>query len=230
MAFDKQAIKDQSRRILDPVVAILASMGVSPMLVSVAGLVISLYAAILITKGSLFWAGFWLLISGLCDVLDGALARERGRETKFGAFVDSTFDRVSELLVFGAILLYYSGGDSGRKYPELLVVVILVAMAGSVLVSYARARIEGLGETCTVGLLERPERLILLIVGLFLSPLLIFVLILIAFGTVVTVLQRIHHAHEVLSGPPGLPPSTGDSEERASTTPAPIDEEPPPAT
>lgn len=222
MAFDKQAIKDQSRRILDPIVALLASMGVSPMLVSVIGLVISLYAAILITKGSLFWAGFWLLISGICDVLDGALARERGQETKFGAFVDSTFDRISELLVFGALLLYYDG----RGYADTLLVVILVAMAGSVLVSYARARIEGLGQSCTVGLLERPERLILLIVGLFLGRhLLMFVLMLIAFGTVVTVLQRIHHAHEVLAGPPDPQPSAGESEAQGS-----VDDEPPSAT
>ena len=227
MAFDKQAIKDKSRRILDPVVAILASTGASPMLVSVVGLVISLYAAILITRGSLFWAGFWLLISGVCDILDGALARERGQETKFGAFVDSTFDRISELFVFGALLLYYKG----QGYSETLLVIILVAMAGSVLVSYARARIEGLGETCTVGLLERPERLVLLIVGLLLGRhFLVFVLTLIAFGTVITVLQRIHHAHEVLSGPPGPPPSMEEREEPAPQTPAPADEEPPPAT
>jgi CDP-diacylglycerol--glycerol-3-phosphate 3-phosphatidyltransferase len=220
MAFDKQAIKDKSRRVLDPVVAILASIGASPMLVSVVGLVISLYAAILITRGSLFWAGFWLLISGICDVLDGALARERGQVTKFGAFVDSTFDRVSELFVFGAILLYYN--DLG--YSDTLLLVILVAMGGSVLVSYARARIEGLGQTCTVGLLERPERLVLLIAGLLLGRIfLMLVLILIAFGTVITVLQRIHHAHEVLHGGPAGTPPVDDSAEPAET------EEPPPA-
>ncbi len=226
MAFDKQAIKDKSRRILDPVVAILASIGVSPMLVSVCGLVIGLIAAILITRGAFFWAGFWLLISGLCDVVDGALARERGQETKFGAFVDSTFDRISEFLIFGAILLYYNA----RGYSETLLVVILIAMGGSFLVSYARARIEGLGRTCTVGLLERPERFILLIVGLFLGRhILIFVLTLIAFGTVITVLQRIHHAHEVLTDGPAEPePSSGEEAELSQTPPSFGDEEPPP--
>jgi CDP-diacylglycerol--glycerol-3-phosphate 3-phosphatidyltransferase len=226
MAFDKQAIKDKSRRILDPVVAVLASTGVSPMLVSVIGLVISFCAAILITKGSLFWAGILLLISGICDVLDGALARERGKETRFGAFVDSTFDRIGELFIFGAILIYYNG----LRYSDTLLVVILVAMGGSVLVSYARARIEGLGQTCTVGHLERPERLILLIVGLFLGRhLLVFVLTLMAFGTVVTVLQRIHHAHEVLSADPPKPNlKPGGGEEPPQFQASSGDEEPPP--
>ncbi len=194
MALDKQAIKDKTRRILDPVVSLLASLGVPPVAVSILGLLISVYGAYVVSQGFLFRGGIWLLIGGICDVLDGAVARKRGKETLFGAFIDSTIDRISEFVFFGGILLYYSE----RGYGLFILVIIWLAMGGSFLVSYARARIEGLGHSCTVGLLERPERLILLILGLLLGPrALVAVLILIAFGTVVTVLQRIHHAYEV---------------------------------
>ena len=194
MALDKQAIKDKTRRILDPVVSLLASLGVPPIAVSILGLLISVYGAYAVSQGFLFRGGLWLLIGGICDVLDGAVARKRGKETLFGAFIDSTIDRISEFVFFGGILFYYSE----RGYGLFLLVIIWMAMGGSFLVSYARARIEGLGHSCTVGLLERPERLTLLILGLLLGPrALVAVLILIAFGTVVTVLQRIHHAYEV---------------------------------
>ncbi len=199
MGFNKSAIKERSRRILDPAIALLASIGVPPMVVTTLGLVGSLVAACVIARGSLFWGGVWVLAAGLCDVLDGGLARRLGRDTKFGAFVDSTFDRVSEFVVYGALLLHYAQAG----YSNVLPAVIWVAMGGSFLVSYARARIEGLGHTCTVGLLERPERLALLIAGLlFGHAVLVAALVVIAFGTVVTVLQRIHHAYEVMRREP----------------------------
>lgn len=205
MGIDRQAIKDKSRRILDPVVSFLTSLGIPPIAVSIVGLILSVYGAYAVAQGSLFRGGIWLLIGGICDVLDGAVARQRGKETPFGAFIDSTFDRISELVFFGAILFYYSE----RGYGLFLMVIIWVAMGGSFLVSYARARIEGLGHSCTVGFLERPERITLLIVGLLLGRrMLVAVLILIAFGTVVTVLQRIHHAHYVTRGGSQGPPPT----------------------
>ena len=194
MGFNKSAIKERSRRVLDPVVTLLASIGVPPLLVSVLGLAGSFCGAYVIARGSLFWGGVWAFASGVCDVLDGSLARYRGQETKFGAFIDSTFDRVCEFVIYGAILFYYVE----RGHPLLLLAVIWVAMGGSFLVSYARARIEGLGHRCTVGLLERPERLTLLIAGLVLGhTVLVVALILIAFGTVITVLQRVQHAYQV---------------------------------
>ncbi len=204
MAFDRRAVKQRSRRVLDPLVSLLATAGVSPMLVSILGLVGSLCGAYVIVRGSLFWGGIWTLASGVCDVLDGGLARYRKRETKFGAFIDSTFDRVGELLVYGAILLYYSE----RGYPLVLLAVICVALGASFLVSYARARIEGLGCSCTVGLLERPERMVLLIAGLLLGHrALVAALLLIACGAVITVVQRIRHAYDVTRGEPRTPPA-----------------------
>jgi CDP-diacylglycerol--glycerol-3-phosphate 3-phosphatidyltransferase len=199
MVLGKQAIRERTRRILDPVVALLASMGVPPVLVSILGLVGSLFAAYVVSRGSLFWGGIWTLVSGICDMLDGSLARRRGQVTKFGAFIDSTFDRASEFVIYGAILLYFLLHYSERGYPLVLLTVIWVAMGGSFLVSYARARIEGLGHQCTVGLLERPERLTLLVVGLVLGrTALVVALVLIAFGAVITVLQRIQHAYQVM--------------------------------
>jgi phosphatidylglycerophosphate synthase len=160
----------------------------------VAGLAAALFGAWVIGAGSLFWGGVWTLVSGVCDVLDGGLARQRDRQTQFGAFIDSTFDRVSELLTYSAILIFFST----RGYPRVLLVVICAAMGASFLVSYARARIEGLGHACTVGLLERPERMAILIAGLLLGRrALIVALFVIAFGASVTVVQRILHAHDV---------------------------------
>jgi CDP-diacylglycerol--glycerol-3-phosphate 3-phosphatidyltransferase len=194
MVFDRATIKERSRRILDPVVALLASSGASPMLVSVLGLAAAVWAAVVIVRGSLFWGGVWTLVSGVCDVLDGGLARHQGRQTQFGAFIDSTLDRVGELCVFSAILIFYGA----RGYPLVLLGVICAAMGASFLVSYARARIEGLGHACTVGLLERPERMTLLIAGLLLGRrALVAAVFCLAFGASITVLQRIQHAYDV---------------------------------
>jgi phosphatidylglycerophosphate synthase len=204
MALDKRMVKERARRLLDPLLTLLAAAGVSPMWVSILGLVGSLLGAYVIARGSLFWGGIWTFVSGICDVLDGGLARRLGRQTEFGAFVDSTFDRIGELLVYGAILLYYSE----RGYPLVLLVVICVALGASFLVSYARARLEGLGHTCTVGLFERPERMALLIAGLLLGRrALVAALLLIAFGAVITIVQRVQHAYDVTRGERRAPPS-----------------------
>jgi len=127
MTLERQAIKDRTRRILDPVIAGLVSLGVPPILISVLGLVFSFYGAVLVAKGSLFWSGFWLLIAGVCDILDGSVARRGGRSSDFGAFIDSTFDRISELVYFGAILIYYI--NLSDTYSSAMFVVIWIAMA-----------------------------------------------------------------------------------------------------
>jgi CDP-diacylglycerol--glycerol-3-phosphate 3-phosphatidyltransferase len=193
---DRKAFKENARRLLDPIVSLLASLGVSPMLVSLLGLVLSLYGATLVARGSLLWGGIWLLIAGLCDILDGSLARSRGIESKFGAFIDSTFDRISELTYLCGLIIYYITRPQG--YSVFMIVVVCVVLSASLLISYARARLEGLGYTCEVGLMERPERLALLIVGLILgSRVLAVILVVLAVGSVITVLQRIRHAYLV---------------------------------
>jgi CDP-diacylglycerol--glycerol-3-phosphate 3-phosphatidyltransferase len=216
---DKSEIKDNARRILDPAISGLASLGISPLLVSVFGLVFSIYGAFVLARGSLLWGGIWLIISGLCDVLDGSLARRRGVESRFGAFIDSTFDRISELAYLSGLIIYYIHRPEGPS--TFMIVLICIVLSASILISYARARLEGLGFRCTVGLMERPERLTLLIVGLiFGERILPAVLILLAVGTVFTVFQRIHHAYQVTSDDAtGIEIASGDTlEDTANET------------
>jgi len=192
----KADLKNKARGILDPILSVLDGLGVSPMLVSLFGLVFSLYAAYVVAKGSLFAGGVWLLIGGLCDVLDGGLARRRGEESRFGAFIDSTLDRVSELALFGGIVIYYT--SRSVDYSTLTVVLVLVAMGSSMLISYARARLEGLGYTCFVGWFERPERMAIMVVGLMLGHVMLtLAIVVLAFGATWTVIQRIRHAYVV---------------------------------
>jgi len=200
---DKQTFKDNARRVLNPIVSLLGSLGISPMLVSIFGLVISVYGATVVARGSLFWGGVWLIVAGLCDVLDGSLARSQNTASRFGAFIDSTFDRISELAYFSGLIIYYVTRPQG--YNVSLIVLVCVVLGASFLISYARARLEGLGYECKVGWMERPERLVLLIVGLLLgSRVLAVVLVILAAGSVITVAQRIRHGHIVTREEPPL--------------------------
>jgi phosphatidylglycerophosphate synthase len=197
---DKRAVQHSARRVLDPVVNALASMHISPMLVSVFGLILSLWGAVVVARGSLLGGGIFLLLAGLCDVLDGDLARTLGRASSFGAFIDSLLDRVSEFAYFGGILIYVI--RSPNDIPAYQPVVILVALMGSVLTSYARARAEGLGMECKVGVMERPERVGLLALGLIAGyKFLMAVMMLLAVTTMVTVAQRIRHVAKQSKAP-----------------------------
>ena len=189
---DKRALQHSARRVLDPVVNALASFGISPMLVSAFGLALSIWGAIVVARGSLLGGGMFLLLAGLCDVLDGDLARKLDRASTFGAFIDSMLDRVSEFAYFGGILIYVI--RSPNDIPGYEPVVILIALMGSVLTSYARARAEGLGIECKVGVMERPERVGLLALGLIAGyKFLMAVMMLLAVTTMVTVVQRVRH-------------------------------------
>ncbi len=224
---DKREFKNYARRILDPVVTWLASMSVPPLLVSLFGLAFSLYGALVVARGSLALGGVFLLLSGLCDVLDGDLARRRGVASRFGAFLDSTLDRVAEFAYFCGFLYYIVNRPGG--YSDFMFVVTLVALTGSVLTSYVRARAEGLGFECTVGIMERPERIAVLSVGLFLGyRVLSIVLTLLAITTTYTFVQRILHVHRVATAadqpqetdsPPTPEPRTnpGDPEPNSSS-------------
>ena len=195
---DKREFKSYARKILDPIVSMLTSLGVPPVLVSIVGLLLSIYGAVLVARGQLALGGVFLLLSGLCDVLDGDLARRRGLESRFGAFLDSTLDRVAEFAFFGGFLYYMIHRAGGAN--DFVFVVTIVALTGSVMTSYARARAEGLGYECTVGIMERPERIVALTLGLFLGyRVLTFILVLLAVTTMITFVQRIVHVHRVAS-------------------------------
>jgi len=194
---NRAEIKNRARCILDPLVVALAGLGVPPTLVTLIGTAIALYGASLIIDGSFPAAGALLLVAGLCDVLDGDLARRRGTTSEFGAFIDSTLDRVVEFAYYGGIILYLVERSGG--FHNFDVAVTLTALTSSVLTSYTRARAEGLGVECRVGILERPERIALLALGLFLGyRVLMALLTAIAVAATVSFLQRIYHVHHEL--------------------------------
>ena len=156
----KQGIKRAVRATVDPLGRRLAQLGLSANLVTLLGLLFAAVAAYGFFREDGPLAFVFLLASGLADLLDGAVARARNlRGTPFGAALDSTLDRYGEGLVLGGILI----GLATRGAAPWLVALSLLAGIGSFLVSYVRARAEGLGYACEVGMLERPERLVLLL-------------------------------------------------------------------
>lgn len=138
----------------------LALSRIHPNVLTFLGLVISSYAGFLLARGQFQLAGFVIIGGGLFDMVDGRVARETNRVTRFGAFFDSVLDRYSDLALFIGLLLWY-GGINRPGY----VVLTALAMTACVMISYARARSENLIPSCKVGFLERPERVVLVIIG-----------------------------------------------------------------
>lgn len=155
------------RAVVRPLVRALDRLGVSPLGVTLAGLALSAAAAGVIAGGRLRLGALLLLLGAGLDMVDGDLARLQGRASKQGAFLDSNFDRLAEAFVFlGLLWFYLTGLPEPRPVTALLV---MAAAVGSLTTSYARARAEGLGTTCGEGLFQRPERMVLLLVGLLLG-------------------------------------------------------------
>jgi CDP-diacylglycerol--glycerol-3-phosphate 3-phosphatidyltransferase len=149
-------------KVVAPVANGLVRAGVTPDMVTITGTVGAVAgAAGLIATGNLFWGAFTVTVFVLLDLLDGALARARGGGSVFGAVLDSTGDRAADAAIFGALVWWYSGAGDNR----LLVLLALVCLVLGVLTSYIKARAEGVGLSCDVGIVERTERLILVLVG-----------------------------------------------------------------
>ncbi|MGY1709650.1 phosphatidylinositol phosphate synthase [Geodermatophilus sp. SYSU D00758] len=145
-----------------PVAARLLRLGVTADTVTVTGTLGAIAGSVLlIATGQLFWGAFTVTLFVLLDMLDGALARARGGGSLFGAVLDSTGDRAADAAVFGALVWWFSGAGDDR----LLVLLALLCLVLGVLTSYVKARAEGLGLTCDVGVVERTERLILVLTG-----------------------------------------------------------------
>jgi CDP-diacylglycerol--glycerol-3-phosphate 3-phosphatidyltransferase len=148
------------QRILNGIVRQIARLDPNPNLVSVIGLGINIFAAALYGTGRFFYAGLVMIFANIFDMLDGRLARLTGRVTKFGAFLDSSLDRLSDMVVFLGIIVFYA-----MRHSPLYVGLSVAALIGSVMVSYTSARAESLIPKCDVGFLRRPERVVLLIIG-----------------------------------------------------------------
>jgi len=176
--------------ITKPFVKVLSRGKISPNALTLMGLAINLGAAYSVAVGHFLLGGGLILVSGLFDLLDGALARRAGRATKFGALLDSTVDRVSEAAMFCGLLFW--AGDRGLDTAIVLTVAVLI---GSFLISYIKARAEGLGIECKVGLFTRAERVIVLAVGLLLGQVQIILWILVIF-VYVTVGQRLFYVRK----------------------------------
>lgn len=179
---------------LTPVRSGALASGASPLAFNLLGLLLGILSGVAMALGELPLGGLLILLSGVADVLDGDVARRRGLVSEAGAFIDSTLDRFAEFAVFAGLTVYFDGG-----LPVLLVVI---ALGGSLLVSYTRARGESLGVLCKLGILQRAERMLLLGLGTILDPtiaaalgrpegtLVIFIMGILAVGTVGTSVFR----------------------------------------
>ncbi len=186
--------------LLSPVAAWLIRLGVRPNTITSTSAIVVIGAGAAFGLGLPRLAAAWVLFSGLLDVLDGQVARSGGMVSTFGAFFDSTLDRIGEAVLMAGIAVYFQTA-AGQALPVLGVCLALATLAGSYLVSYTRARAEGLGLDCKVGLAQRPERI--LVIG---APTLVFgagshgVLLLVLIGVLgvlswITVVQRVAHVY-----------------------------------
>jgi len=150
-------------RIINAMVRALASAGVHPNILTAIGVSINIGCGVLFGFGEFFWAGIVLIIANLFDMLDGNVARLSGNVTRFGGFLDSTLDRLSDMVAFLGIMIFYAGNSP--QHSLLNVTLAGIGMIASVMVSYSTARSEGLGVKANVGFLQRPERVVLLIIG-----------------------------------------------------------------
>ena len=178
-------IRQLTGRFLEqPLVRVLAVLGVTPNQISVVGLLASGGTAYLLANGEFRTAAIVLILAGALDMVDGALARLKNLTSSRGALVDSAADRVSEAITFLGLLVFYINSDSTTN-----VWLTYIAMIGSFMVSYLRARGEGLGIDCTVGIMTRPERVLVLTISLLMHQVMVG-LIIISCLSWVTAVQR----------------------------------------
>ena len=197
-------------KVVAPLVGGLSRAGVTPDMVTIAGTVGAVAGSVLLFgTGHLFWGTVVVTFSVLLDLLDGALARARGGGTVFGAVLDSAGDRVADAAIFGSLIWWFSGAGDNR----LLVLLALLCLVLGVLTSYIKARAEGVGISCDVGIVERLERLLLVLFGTGLAGLgvpyaLHVALWVLVAGSAVTVVQRIVAVRRSAAGAPlPVPPA-----------------------
>jgi CDP-diacylglycerol--glycerol-3-phosphate 3-phosphatidyltransferase len=219
----RAAFKEASQRIaraaLDPLARGMAAAGLRPDHLTVLGLLFSVASGLGFALGHFRTGAAFALASGICDILDGQVARTLGRMSRFGAFLDSTLDRLAEAAMLVGIATFYTGnlvaqaGDPERVAMNLsrglepfhwglISLFALLALVGSFMVSYTRARAEGLGIECKVGWFERPERMVLLILAGFvgLGPVMPATLLILAGLSFATAFQRMAHVWKQTRG------------------------------
>lgn len=177
--------------VIEPIANLLIVWKVHPHAVTVVGLLMSVFAGFQFYLGNLVWGGVFFILAGACDVLDGKLARSTNQVSQYGAFFDSSVDRYSEVFVFMGLVAYYKD-----PWVDML---LMLALGGSIITSYVRARAESLGIECKVGIMQRPERITFLSVGavfsFFWSGTMILAIVGVAFFSNYTAIQRIIHTY-----------------------------------
>jgi CDP-diacylglycerol--glycerol-3-phosphate 3-phosphatidyltransferase len=175
--------------ILAPFIQLLVRYQLNPNTFTTLGLIFTLAAALALAFGYFFWGGVLILLGGLCDVIDGQLARAEKRVTKFGALYDSTLDRYGEVLMFFGVAYHFV-----RQDDLWTTLGVCIALGGSIMVSYIRARAEGLGLECKVGMMQRPERIFYMGLGAMIGEtVLTYVIWIIAIFANLTALYRLNH-------------------------------------
>ena len=193
------------RGIIDPIANLLVWLGFTPNTLTLIGFLMNVAVAVILSQGRLRWGALAFFLASAFDGLDGALARKLGRVSRFGAFLDSTIDRLSEAAVFLGLLVWYTGRGAKQE-----IVLIYATIVGSLMVSYSRARAEGLGMDCKVGLLTRMERAIVLFVGLLLEQVTITLWVM-AVLTNLTALQRMAYVWRTSEEEEGKAEESGES-------------------
>lgn len=190
-------IQDWARGVARHVARLFAKSPLTPNSITIIGFLLNFPVAYVLAQGWFVWGAILVIFAGVFDMLDGALAKVTNRVTKFGGFLDSTMDRYSEVVIFLGLLIFYQTHSNTNAYGGELqgLILVYVSITGSLLVSYAKARAEGLGMECKVGWLPRPERIVIMAAGCLVanwwSPALLIALWVLAVGTNLTAWQRI---------------------------------------
>jgi len=188
-----ESLQNRFLRLLDPLVRALAKRGIHPHSLTLAGFVLTCMAAVALSKGGLRTGGLLILLGGLCDIIDGNLARCSGKATRFGALLDSVIDRYSEFVMFLGIAAYFI---ILKNY--FILVGTFIALCGSIMVSYTRARAESLGFESKAGMTQRAERIVFLGFGALIHPMVFKLSIwLVAILSNITALQRLHRSYQL---------------------------------
>jgi phosphatidylinositol phosphate synthase len=207
MSFNLEVLRNPMYRIIDPATRWLVRNRVHPNVITTFGFAATVSSGYFYHQDHVRVAGFLVLFGGLFDLFDGRVARISGLASKFGAFYDSVLDRMSEIAMYLGLLSLYTKYQSGPM-DLAMIYVIMVAATGSVMVSYTRARAEGLGLDCSVGLMQRPERVVALgaaslFFGLTWNGLVLsVVIVIVAILTNLTVIQRMVWVYQRATGVP----------------------------
>ncbi len=183
-----------ARPTLEAIGRTLVRWHITPNVVTYVGLLLTTGVAVLAGLGWMRWAGLAYIVAAVCDAMDGTVARISGKGSRFGAFLDSTIDRFEESIVFLGLVVYYA-----REGAQWELLVLLIVTVASLMVSYTRARAESLGAACKVGVMTRPPRVGLLIVGMILDQVFI-ALIVLAVAALFTAFHRMFHVWRIMGG------------------------------